>query len=285
MKRKILIIVLVLFSQSLFAQERIKAVRVIKVNREFSFIVIDIGAIHGVTPGMEFLLIKDGAEVGKIEAVKVRDNVSACDIRELIEGVGVQENDVMTIYPVEEMFTPEELIAVDKEREVTSKEKERGKGSKREFYMPDEVKGRSLQEISWIDEIEGETISLDVLAGRDFTFYVLKEILGDHKIIVTHSNRMRGMLTAFKMMPMRWWEEIVADFKGFKEKKVVYSIIVRENGPSTSSLDVSVKYIVYDKKENPRAGVLKSGKQVREIYGILNKVKAKAEKIQTEWSD
>ena len=84
---------------------------------------------------------------------------------------------------------------------------------------------------------------------------------------------------------MSWWNELFADFRGFKEKKVVYDIVVREKGPQTSSVDVSVKYIIYDRKKNPKVGMLKSGRQVQRIQKILNDVKVKAEKRQTEWGE
>ena len=287
MKAKIALtaLILVLSSQFLSAQEDVKAVKIIKFNREYSFIVIDQGSIHGITPGMEFMVVKDGVEVGKIEAVKVKDNVSACDIRELMEGVNFKEDDVMTIYPLNAILTPAEVNASKGKREATSSEKVRKKSRRKEVSMPDSIKGRSLQEIFWMKEIEGENISLDILAGKNSTFYILKETLEDNNIVVTHSNRIEGMLTAFKMMPMGWWDEIFADFKGFRNKKVVYDIIVREKGPQTSSVEVGVKYIIYDRKENPKVGMLKGGKQVQEIQEILNKVKVKAEKLQTEWGD
>ncbi len=287
MKAKIALtaLILVLSSQFLSAQEDVKAVKIIKFNREYSFIVIDQGSIHGITPGMEFMVVKDGVEVGKIEAVKVKDNVSACDIRELMEGVNFKEDDVMTIYPLNAMLTPGEVKSSKGKREATSSEKVRKKSRRKEVSMPDSIKGRSLQEIFWMKEIEGENISLDILAGKNSTFYILKETLEDNNIVVTHSNRIEGMLTAFKMMPMGWWDEIFADFKGFRNKKVVYDIIVREKGPQTSSVEVGVKYIIYDRKENPKVGMLKGGKQIQEIQEILNKVKVKAEKLQTEWGD
>jgi len=278
-------LIMVLCSRFLFAQEDVKAVKIIKFNREYSFIVIDQGSIHGITPGMEFMVIKDGVEVGKIETVKVKDNVSACDIRELMEGVNFKENDVITIYPLSKMLTSAEIKASKKKREATSSE-EAGKKSRRKgVFMPDNVKGRSLQEVSWMNEVKGETISLDILANKNLTFYILKETLQENNIVVTNSNRIEGMLTAFEMMSMSWWSEIFADFKGFRDKKVVYNIVVREKGPQTSNVEVGVKYIIYDRKENPRVGVLKSGKQVQKIQKILNKVKVKTEKLQTEWGD
>ena len=48
MKVKIIltVLILVLAGRFLFAQEDIKAVRIIKFNREYSFIVIDLSLIH-----------------------------------------------------------------------------------------------------------------------------------------------------------------------------------------------------------------------------------------------
>lgn len=57
--------------------------RVITVNSQHRFVVIDIGRDDGVEKGMSFAVYRKDEKVGKIEVIETRKNIAACDIKEM----------------------------------------------------------------------------------------------------------------------------------------------------------------------------------------------------------
>lgn len=57
--------------------------RIITVNDKHRFVVIDIGRDSGVQRGMPFNVYRAGKKVGKIEVIETRENIAACDIKEM----------------------------------------------------------------------------------------------------------------------------------------------------------------------------------------------------------
>ena len=298
----LIILILIITTGISYAQE-VQAVRIIKYDKQYNFIVIDQGKIHGLVPGMDFAIVKNGAEIGKIEVVKVKDNVSACDILELLEGFSINEGDVITLYPIGQPSNVSKQPSPVTPREVPQK-KSAGSAKKkggfwytlsqpfrkmfRENEEGEEVSGvtappRSMEEIITVSRLEGPQMNIDVYADKDITFYKLRDVLDEHKVIITHSNRLNGTLTGFKLAPMGIAEQVFADFRGLQERKVVYSFEIKPQGPQTSKISVSVKLISYSKHDQPRYIILRTGKLIDEVREILSEVKTKAESKQQEW--
>ena len=57
--------------------------RIITVNNEHKFVVIDIGRDDQVKIGMSFDVYRRGKEIGKIEVIETRRDIAACDIKEI----------------------------------------------------------------------------------------------------------------------------------------------------------------------------------------------------------
>lgn len=282
--------------------QEVQAVRIIKYNKQYNFIVIDQGKIHGLVPGMEFAIVRNGAEIGKVEVVKVRDNVSACDILELLEGFTLKEGEVVTLYlltqPSQESKKPGTAAPREVSEQKPSQAKKKGgfwhalsepfRKMFREEEKGESISGvtsppHSLEEIVTVSQLEGPEMNIDVYAEKDITFYKLRDVLEEHKIIITHSNRLEGTVTGFKLAPMGIGEQIFADFRGLKERKVVYLFKVKPQGPQTSKISVNVKLISYNRYDQPKYTILRSGKLIDEAREILSEAKIRAEKKQQEW--
>ena len=57
--------------------------RIITVNTKYKFAVIDIGRDEGVEKGMNFDVYRKGEKVGRVEVIETRQNISACDVKEI----------------------------------------------------------------------------------------------------------------------------------------------------------------------------------------------------------
>ncbi len=53
---------------------------IINVNREYNFVVIDLGQGMGVREGMVFEVFRKGKFLGKVEVIQLREKIAACDI-------------------------------------------------------------------------------------------------------------------------------------------------------------------------------------------------------------
>ncbi len=56
--------------------------KVLAVNREHNFVVIDLGEEQGIKPGQLFDVIREGKSIATVEVIQTRKSVSACDIKE-----------------------------------------------------------------------------------------------------------------------------------------------------------------------------------------------------------
>ncbi|MFH1678887.1 MAG: hypothetical protein ABH914_04650 [Candidatus Omnitrophota bacterium] len=56
--------------------------KILNVNKEYNFIVIDLGQDKGVKEGMVFEVIRDERLIGKVEVIQPRLEIAACDIIE-----------------------------------------------------------------------------------------------------------------------------------------------------------------------------------------------------------
>lgn len=67
--------------------------RLMEVNREHNFIVVDKGSLDGVRMGMTFDIVRSGNMVGRATVVRVRPQLSACDIQRAKTPTPVQVGD------------------------------------------------------------------------------------------------------------------------------------------------------------------------------------------------
>jgi len=76
---------------------RTLAGKVLVVNENLNFIVIDKGANQGVEVGMKFAVLKGANVIADIEVIEVRDNIAAADIQTINTSRPIQEGDYVQI--------------------------------------------------------------------------------------------------------------------------------------------------------------------------------------------
>ncbi|MCM8801386.1 MAG: hypothetical protein NC912_05210 [Candidatus Omnitrophica bacterium] len=55
--------------------------KVLAVNKEHNFVIIDLGQEHGIKPGDTFRVFQADKYIGELEVIQVRKEISACDIK------------------------------------------------------------------------------------------------------------------------------------------------------------------------------------------------------------
>ncbi|MDP8230291.1 MAG: hypothetical protein P9L93_04220 [Candidatus Gorgyraea atricola] len=69
--------------------------RVVTVNRDHNFVVIDIGKQDGVDVGTIFNVYRGDSFVGSTEVIQTRERISACDIKNIEEGFFIEVDDLI----------------------------------------------------------------------------------------------------------------------------------------------------------------------------------------------
>jgi len=69
--------------------------RVVTVNKEHNFVVIDLGKQDGLEIGNQFNVYRGGAFLGSVEVIQARDRIAAADIKDLKEGMDIEINDTV----------------------------------------------------------------------------------------------------------------------------------------------------------------------------------------------
>jgi len=66
--------------------------KVLAVNAENNFVVIDLGMTSGVKVGDKFNVYRDSKVIASVEVIQARDNISACDIKRINTPIKVGDN-------------------------------------------------------------------------------------------------------------------------------------------------------------------------------------------------
>lgn len=68
---------------------------VLAVNPEERFVVINLGENSGIGPGNELKVLRKNKEIGRIQVIETRKDISAADIKEVTPGNTLQEGDIV----------------------------------------------------------------------------------------------------------------------------------------------------------------------------------------------
>ncbi len=69
--------------------------RIVSVNREHNFVVIDLGKQDGIGAGNVFEVYRAGLAIGSIKVIQTRQRIAAADIKDLKEGFHVEVSDII----------------------------------------------------------------------------------------------------------------------------------------------------------------------------------------------
>lgn len=71
--------------------------KVLAVNQDHGFVVVDIGKVDGLRSDTTLALSRNGKEVATLAVLEVRDVMSACNIKSLIQGQKIEINDLVLV--------------------------------------------------------------------------------------------------------------------------------------------------------------------------------------------
>jgi len=69
--------------------------RIVELNQEFRFAIVNLGSVDGAKKGMIFTVFQRDEEAAKIKVKKVRRHISACDIQLVYTGRGIGVGDLV----------------------------------------------------------------------------------------------------------------------------------------------------------------------------------------------
>ncbi len=69
--------------------------RIVTINRDHNFVVIDLGKQDGIEIGNRLNVYRGESLLGSIEIIQARDRIAAADIKDLQEGMSIEINDTV----------------------------------------------------------------------------------------------------------------------------------------------------------------------------------------------
>ncbi len=69
--------------------------RIVTVNDEYKFVVIDLGKEHGVEAGTSFTVYRGDKEIGYLEVIEAHQRISAADIKKVKERANIKVDDIV----------------------------------------------------------------------------------------------------------------------------------------------------------------------------------------------
>ena len=69
--------------------------RIVTINKEHNFVVIDLGRQDGIGIGNKFNVYRGDTFLGSVEIIQARDRIAAADIKDLTEGMSIEINDTV----------------------------------------------------------------------------------------------------------------------------------------------------------------------------------------------
>jgi len=69
--------------------------RIVTINDEHDFVVIDLGAEDGIDAGARLKVYRDGLFFASLEVIQARQRIAACDIRDIKEGFWIKIDDIV----------------------------------------------------------------------------------------------------------------------------------------------------------------------------------------------
>ena len=69
--------------------------QVIAVNDKEKFVIVNLGEGKGIRPGFQMTVLRGEKEIGTLEVIEVRREISAADIKEVVSGSEVREGDTV----------------------------------------------------------------------------------------------------------------------------------------------------------------------------------------------
>lgn len=69
--------------------------RIVTINKDHNFVVIDLGKQDGIDIGNRFNVYRGEALLGSVEVIQARDRIAAADIKDLKEGMSIEINDIV----------------------------------------------------------------------------------------------------------------------------------------------------------------------------------------------
>ena len=73
--------------------------KVLAINNEHGFVVIDLGKVDNLKTEEELQVIQNGQPVALLSVLEIRDVMAACNIRDIADGGTIQINDPVSVRP------------------------------------------------------------------------------------------------------------------------------------------------------------------------------------------
>lgn len=277
-KNSLFFILLVFFSaNTCFAAQNLSTPavgKVTEVNKQYNFVVVNLGEKDGLKPGSFLKVLRQGKEVGRLEVIKVRQTISAAEIREVKGKEQVMTDD-------EVMLLAEQKVKPEAKSRQKVKKVKKAKPVKERAEKEEAISANQFaQAVGANIKIEGNKniVETEIKVSPALVFDATNILLRDRGFIVSIANREAGLLVASKGLILSRWEELWAGFTGAIDHELLFSIQIKEK-LNFSNLEISIS-TGYLQKDRYQKGIIKDNSYVyREAVDLISEIRSWTEGI------
>lgn len=262
--------------------------KITRVDTQYNFVIVNLGEKEGLKVGSFLRVLRQDKEIAKLEVIKVRQTISAAEIRELKTWEPLQTEDtvVLVVEPKPTPASKEQKAKPEKGKEGVAKPapKEKPKEVKAEKGKKEAAKPAPKKKAPTVKQLttaagvnmrfEGDKniAEADIKAAPSLVFDAANILLRDRGFIVTVANREAGLLMASKGLLLSRREELWAGLTGAIDHELVFSIQIKESSNLTH-LEISISS-GYLKKDQYRKRIVKDNSYIyKEAIDLISEIK------------
>lgn len=236
--------------------------KVIEVNTQYNFAVVNLGGNSGIKVGSSLQVLRNDKEVAKLSVIKVRQTISAAEIKEIKQGEELKIDDIVILAAEQKI----KQVKPGKAKEVTTKQavKKEKAATVKQLVTETGINIRAEGDKSIAESV--------IKAAPSLVFDAANILLRDRGFIVTVANRENGLLVASKGLLLSRWEELWAGLSGAIDHELTLSIKIKEKtGASYMEVTMSTGYL---KKDQYRKRTVKDNSYIyRELVDVITEIK------------
>lgn len=217
--------------------------RVVQVNEEYRFAVVNLGSSDGLKKGMLLSVFHGDEEAAKIKVSKVRRHISACDIQLVFTGRTIGIGDVV-VY--------------------------------KKSFVPAEIFQKITKPLEHKEMVETEPVVVDIDAPKSTILRKALLVLNEFGVIITKSDPAKYTVNAYKNLELPLTLALFTDGKQYIRNKVFYNVEVSST-PTYNRLVIHLRWIYHSEGETYNRQIEKESSTYKEAQIIGFTIKDLAE--------
>lgn len=270
--------------------------RIIYIDQNMGFVVINLGKEDGVKKDFSFEVYRKDIKIGEIKTVKVRSKFSGADIECTYKNKTIKVGDIVKpsgksadiIRTRKKKLLREEIdrLFVQAQEHVQNYEYEEAEDKIYEILNLEPENKRALKMLTKVGQglrskfirLKPDPIIVDIDASKNSILSSAIRVFRENRCVITSSDPVKYDLQAFKNIKLSLAKEIISEWNAYTRNKIYYTVEITAT-PKSNCLSIHLRG-VYDKEgQLYDHGIRKDSQTYKEAYEMALTIKDLAERL------